>query len=118
MKTKIWLPVLAILLIATLGGCGSTPDEVITFRKVIPDSLKQEALNKIESLIATVKVQSRNDDEDVEDWINQAQETVEEIYGITVYGIGNRNNWDTFLPYDKCSDAQKKWIDNYLAEER
>lgn len=118
MKRKLILVALAILLIATLGGCGSEPREYICYRKVIPDSLKLIAAERIETILATVKVQSRVDDEDTEDWIKQAEETVIEIYGEMEIGIGDKDSWKAFKPYSKCSKAQQDWIDRFLAEQR
>lgn len=111
---------LSVLLLLCVGGfavvgCSAESEEVITVRRVIPDSLKQIAADKIEAYLQSIRVQSRNDNEDWDDFMRAAKNTVIEIYGIPTLGIGNKYNYDWFVPYDKCSPSQKAWIDEYLA---
>lgn len=109
--------VLLIALMLLLAGCIDEPSEYIRYEKVVPDSLKEKAMNKMIEILETVKVQSRTDDEDMEDWIAEARRTVKDIYGVETVGIKFTQSWQ-FVPYSKLNKTQKKKIDEWLAEER
>lgn len=66
-------------MIGLLGGCGNKPSEDIHYNKVIPDSLKTVAVEKVKEILETIKVNSRVDDEDMEYWIGEAKQTVIEL---------------------------------------
>jgi hypothetical protein len=117
-KRLSWYVLLCACCAAALIGCGTTPDEAITYRNVIPDSLKIAAADKLELLMKAATTQSRVDDEDWDDFIRAANEVVISQYGVPTPGIANKQNWKMFVPYNLCSPAQRRWIDEYLAKER
>lgn len=114
---KLMLYVLTSVLMLSLAGCIDEPSEYIRYEKVVPDSLKEKAMNKMIEILQTVKVQSRTDDEDMEDWIAEARRTVIDIYGVETVGITFTRSWQ-FVPYNRLNETQKTKIDKWLAEER
>lgn len=110
------LVTVACFVVGSLSGCNSNPGERITTEKVIPDSLKIEAADRLHQLIQAASVNSRAEDEDWDDFVRAAHQVIRNMYGVPVWGVSI--DYGGFVPYELCSPAQKKMIDNFLKEDR
>ena len=86
----------------------------ISYDTIIPEASQQYALEMINSIVAAANPKS---DEEPEDNIREARETVLELLGERVIGIKFRTNsiW-TFIPYKQLSGKQKMLVDKWLKE--
>lgn len=108
--------VLALSICALAVGCGPdaprVPSEAVAFRIVVPAERRTEAADW---LWAAIQAANPKSDEEPEDMIARAEESMLKLYGEVTVGI---KTWDgtrhCFVPYDDCSARQKRLCDAYL----
>lgn len=82
MKKNLLITIIVLLFV----GCKSNVGKPC-FVKEIPAYQKEAAANYVKSLMATIQVQTRNDDEDWDDFIVAAHKSALDIYSETIKGV-------------------------------
>lgn len=107
--------IIIIVILLCIGCSNKSPNEKITYRKIIPDSLSTTAADKFIEVLETIK---SNDENAVKtECIKSAESVIINLYGVTTIGLYDVTSGE-FIPYELCSDEQKKLIDKFLTKER
>lgn len=111
MKKLILLIILSLLI-----SCSdeSGPNYRAHSRLIVPDSLKEKHSEMIIKILESIKVNNRHENEDMDDWIEQAERTATNIYAKDVVGIKVNSANFHFIPYYDCNDKHKTYIDSVL----
>ncbi len=105
------IPVLFVVIV----GCEAPvdgPREFVAYAVVVPGARRAEAADW---LWATIHAANPHSDEEPEDMIARAEESMLVLYGKSTVGIRTERNgiW-VFVPYDDCNARQKRLCDAYL----
>jgi len=97
------MKILLILLALLFAGC-STNRGKPCFVKEIPAYNQQVATQYVEKLMQSIQVQSRNDDEDWDDFILAAHNSAVDIYSVELRGTFSKNSRDCW----ECDCAEER----------
>ena len=90
-----------LLLIFLFIGC-----EQECVQRVIPEKNQEKANKFVIEQMEAIKLTSRYENEDYDDFLAQAKRNALEIYGIDTLGIWFHETGST--PFDKCTPEQKE----------
>mgnify|MGYP000845367036 CR=1 FL=1 len=93
-----------LVILLVLLGCEPVP----CVDKVILKKDQEKTTQFMTNLLGTVKVTTRNDDEDVEDWMEQAQRSAMTIYGTTVHGFWVDHTCDCSVEINKLNNEVRE----------
>ena len=108
------IPVLFMVIV----GCGpdapDVPHESVAYELVVPADKRAEAAAW---LLKAIEAANPRSDEEPEDMIERAEESMLKLYGNPTIGIRTwRRPISCFVPYDDCNARQKRLCDAYLED--
>ncbi len=88
----------------------------ISTQRVFPERNKKAAQEFIVKQMETIKITSRNEDEDFDDFLCQAKINALNIYGVDTIGVyeNDFSSGQHFFPYALCSLEDRQRIDERI----
>lgn len=118
---KFIILLISMMMCLPLVACGSGDlngqshiTGYISYGTVISEADKRYALEMIRDIVGAANPMS---DEEPEDYIKEAKNTVLDLLGERIVGMKfNSNGVWTFIPYKQLSEGQKLLVDKWLRE--